>query len=253
MSKEYPSEEELVICRIKNIERYGVFVELVEYKKEGFVHVSKITPGWVKNIRSHVREGQLRVGSVVKVDKQKDLIDLSLKKVSDVQERRRMEEWKLGKHAMKIFNRACHELKANFEDSVKKIIPPIEKEYGALYPALENCTLEGEKTFENVKIPAPWKKELCRQANESIRKPSVTIKGEMNLTFYGPDGVDKIRKIGQELTSEDVSIKYISAPRYRLLVNAPDYPTAETLLDKTLKKIESFATKNQGEFKFERK
>ncbi|MCD4739839.1 S1 RNA-binding domain-containing protein [archaeon] len=249
--EEYPEEGDHVIVKVKNIERYGVFVDLVEYKKEGFVHVSKITSGWVKNIRSHVSEGQLRVASVLKVDREKQLIDLSMRKVSPTQEKRTMDDWKRQKHAMKVFNHACTTLGENFEES-KKLLPPIEEKYGDLYTALETATLDGTNTFKDVQISENWKKVLVEEAQKSISKPSVEIRGTLTLQFYTSNGAEKIRELGDTVTTENVSVKYISAPDYLLTVTARDYITAEKFLSKAMKQIEETTKKNKGEYKFKR-
>ena len=249
---EYPSEGDLVIIKVKNIENYGVFVELIEYDKEGFIHVSKITSGWVKNIRSHVSEGQLRVASVMKVDRQKDLIDLSMRKVSPAQEKRRMDEWKRVKHSMKVFNRACTSLKENFDQASKETLPKLETEYEDLYSALEACSLEGVAALKNVNISDKWKKALTEEAKKSISPPSVEIRGTLTMKIYSPDGADIIKKIGDKISSKQVDLKYISAPEYLLSIKATDYPQAENILEKTLKQVEESVKSSKGEYEFKR-
>jgi translation initiation factor 2 subunit 1 len=249
---EYPAEGELVLCKIKSIEKYGVFAELLEYNKEGFIHVSKITSGWVKNIRSHVSEGQLRVASVIKVDKQKNLIDLSMRKVNPTQERRKMDEWKRNKHAMKVFTRACTALNEKFDDAVKEIVPQLEKEHGDLYAAFEACSLEGVAALKNTKASEKWKKALVEEAKKSISKPSVSIRGKLIMTFYSPNGAELIKDVGQKITSDQVELKYISAPEYLLSVTATDYPTAEKMLEEALKHVEKAVKSAGGAYEFKR-
>lgn len=249
---EYPSEGDLVICRIKSIENYGVFVDLVEYEKEGFIHISKITSGWVKNIRSHVSEGQLRVASVVKVDKQKDLIDLSMRKVGPVQEREKMAEWKRYKHAIKVFKRICGSINEDYEKAAKDIMPKLQLEYGDLYSALEACVLEDKDALKNIKISEKWKKAIIEQAKSSISPPSVNIKGTLTLQFFSPNGAETLRALGKEVNTDNIQLSYISAPDYSLIVTSSDYNKAESLLDETLKKVEKTVNANKGKFSFKR-
>jgi len=249
---EYPREGELVVCKVKRIENYGVFVDLLEYNKEGFVHISNIASGWVKNIRSHVSEGQLRVGYVIKVDRSKDLIDVSFRKVRPNQERRKMEEWKKSKHAMKIFNKVCSALGENFTESVREIIPPIEEEYGDLYSALEACTLDGVKALDGIKIPDKWKKALVEEAKRSIKPPSVEISGILKMQFHSSNGIEQIKQVAKEISSDNVSLSYVSAPEYLLTVTARDYPTAEKILKDVLERAEKQVKMYGGKFEFKR-
>ena len=250
--EEYPSEGELVVCRVRHIEKYGVFVDLLEYNKEGFVHVSKITTGWVKNIRSHVSEGQIRVGYVVKVDKKKNLIDLSFRKVGPAQERRKMEEWKRAKHAKSLFERAARSIGEDPEKWYKKIVEPIEEEYGELYSALEACSLDGEKALSGIKIPKKWKEALVEVSKASVTVPFVTVRGTLTVQLFDPDGVDKIKEIAKEVSSEKVQLRYISAPNYSITVSAREYPEAEKILDEVLKKIKSRVEALGGVYEFKR-
>ena len=66
-------------------------------------------------------------------------------------------------------------------------------------------------------------------AKENVTPPHVQIDGYLEMTCPAPDGVDRIREAlsaGMN-TGEQVKIQYIGAPRYRVVVMAPDYKTAE--------------------------
>ncbi len=60
--------------------------------------------------------------------------------------------------------------------------------------------------------------------------PYVQIDGYLELTCPLPDGVDHIRsslESGIGTSTLQVKIQYIGAPKYRVVVAAPDYKTAE--------------------------
>ena len=86
---EWPEEGELVVCSVKSVKENGAYLDLDSYSgKEGFVFIGEIATGWVRNIRTHVREGQRVVAKVIGVKKDRESITLSIKSVSE--ERRRM-------------------------------------------------------------------------------------------------------------------------------------------------------------------
>jgi len=92
---DWPDEGELVVCTVSNVKNFGAFVTLDEYEsKEGFIHIAEVSSGWIKYIRDYVREGQKVVCKVLKVDKEKGHIDLSLKAVNEHQRREKIQEWK---------------------------------------------------------------------------------------------------------------------------------------------------------------
>ena len=80
MSKndEWPEEGELLVCTVKNVRENGAYLTLDSYEgREGFVFIGEVSAGWVKNIRSHVREGQRVVAKVIEVKKDKESIKIS--------------------------------------------------------------------------------------------------------------------------------------------------------------------------------
>src|SRR5438445_996635 len=90
---DWPDEGELVVCSVSNVKNFGAFVTLDEYEsKEGFIHIAEVSSGWIKYIRDYVRKGQKVVCKVLKVDKDKGHIDLSLKAVNEHQRREKIQK-----------------------------------------------------------------------------------------------------------------------------------------------------------------
>ncbi|MCD6522392.1 MAG: translation initiation factor IF-2 subunit alpha [Candidatus Diapherotrites archaeon] len=250
--EEFPVVGELVVVKIKNIKNYGAFVELIEYGKDGFIHVSNIASGWVKNIRSHVNEGQIRVAAVVNVDPKKNLIDVSLRKVSSSQEKRKIQEWKRAKKAEKLLERVARKLKVPMEKAWKEVGWPLEDAFGDLFAAFEAASADGMDAFKGLKIPKKWTEEIVKVAKESVSPPTVTIRGKLKMKFYCSDGLDKIKQTIKKISSKNVNVSYLGAPDYMITVTAMDYPTAEKQLKEIIKIAETEAKKNDGEVSFER-
>src|SRR5512137_493107 len=102
--KEYPDEGELVVGTVIKVQNFGAFVTLDEYPgKEGFIHIAEIATGWVKRIRNHIKEKQKVVCRVMNVDRKKENIDLSLKRVNEHQKREKIQEWKNAQKSKKLF------------------------------------------------------------------------------------------------------------------------------------------------------
>ena len=73
----FPEEGDLVVATVSAIRNFGAVVTLDEYgKREAFIHLSEVAPGWVKYIRDHIREGQKVVARVLRVDVGKGQVDL---------------------------------------------------------------------------------------------------------------------------------------------------------------------------------
>ncbi len=55
---QWPEVGDLEIATIESVTTYGACAKLVEYDKQGLLHVSKINSIWMRNIRDFVREDQ---------------------------------------------------------------------------------------------------------------------------------------------------------------------------------------------------
>ena len=58
-SNKGPDEGELVVCTVTEVKQNGAYVSINGYDNvNGFIFIGEVASGWVKNIRSIVREGQ---------------------------------------------------------------------------------------------------------------------------------------------------------------------------------------------------
>lgn len=233
---EWPRVNDLVAVKIKRVLNYGAFVELSEYPgKEGFVHISNIASSWVKNIRSFVSEGNVRVGAVIHVEPEKKMIDISLRRVTQQQEKRKLEEWRREKRADRMFEIVCKQLKEDFGKSYGEVAQPLIEEFGDLYAAFENAAAYGASSLKG--IPGKWAEAIAKHAEETIKEQAVSVKGDLTLLSEEADGIARIREALSHAKGEGVKVSYISAPKYRIEVTAEDYEKAEKMLAKVTEDV----------------
>ncbi|MGC8609053.1 MAG: S1 RNA-binding domain-containing protein, partial [Thermoplasmata archaeon] len=106
--KTLPEVGDLVVVKITQVKNFGAEVTLEEYPGvEGYIHISEVATGWVKHIRSYLREGQRTVCKVLNVNTERKNVDLSLKRVNSHQAREKISEWKNEQKADKLFEILC--------------------------------------------------------------------------------------------------------------------------------------------------
>lgn len=254
--EEYPAEGDLVVGTVKNVKEYGAFVRLDEYPgKEGFIHISEVSTGWIKYIRDHIWEGQRVVCKVLRVKKDKGHIDLSLKAVNDHQRREKIQQWKNEVKAENLFQLLARKLGRDVMECYEEFGYGLVEAYGSLYGAFEECAINPEVFRKD--HSGPWVDRFIEIAVDSIVPPHVVITGLLNLICPRPDGVIHIKEALKRVMHEDESVKvdvsYIAAPKYRITVRAPDYKTAEAMLREAAQRGIEYIREVGGTGEFHRK
>ena len=254
---DWPDEGELVVCTVSNVKNFGAFVTLDEYEsKEGFIHIAEVSSGWIKYIRDYIREGARVVCKVLKVDQDKGHIDLSLKAVNEHQRREKIQEWKNEQKAENLLGIVAQRLGKTVDECWQDFGYDILDSFGTLYRAFEESVMD-EHALEGEGFKGPWVKTFIEVARENIIPPHVTIDGYVEATDFCPDGAIHIKealaKAAMESDGLSVKVQYIGAPRYRLVVKAPDYKTAEEEIQKAAARVIKVVTAKGGEAKFHRK
>jgi len=257
--KEFPEEGDLVVVTVKEVKSFGAFVILNEYKdKEGFIHIAEIASGWVKYIRDFIKEGQVQVCKVLRVDESKGHIDLSFKQVNEHQHRFKIQEWKNEQKAEKLFEIMVEKLSLNIDQAYTDFGYRLIDTFGTLYGAFEECTINPECLPSN-DFSGTWTETFVQIAKDNISPPFVTIDGFLELTCPAPNGIIPIKNALMEVKNYkddenvDVNVQYVSAPRYRLQVRAMDYKVAEDVLRKAADRAIDYIKKYDGQGKFQRK
>ncbi|MDI9609701.1 MAG: translation initiation factor IF-2 subunit alpha [Archaeoglobales archaeon] len=248
----YPSVGEIVVGTVTRVLDFGAFVSLDEYEnREGMVHISEIASGWIKDIREHVKKGQKVVCKVLNVNSKRGHIDLSIKDVNERQKREKLQQWKNEMAAFKWLELANEKVKLSNEELVK-LGRKLLKEYDSIYSAFEEAAYEGYEVLVKL-VGEDFAKSMAEIARENIKPKKVKVRGVFEVKFYQPDGVERIRKVFSQIKPSDgakIEISYIGAPKYRIVVEAEDYKSAETVLREIVETILKSVKKLAGEANF---
>ncbi|MBQ7702081.1 MAG: translation initiation factor IF-2 subunit alpha [Candidatus Methanomethylophilaceae archaeon] len=248
--KGFPDNGELVVCSVTNVKSFGAFVTLDEYdNKEGFIHVRDIASGWVKYIRDFIREGQKVVCKVLGVDSSKGHIDLSLKSVNDHQKREKIQQWKNEKKAEKLVEIIAERLSISVDDAFDQFANELTEEYETLYGAFEAIAANPDELRDEYE--GEWVETFIEVASENVTLPFVEIDGILEMRSLEPDGVEDIRKALQAgleaADGAEVSITCVGSPKYRIVITAEEYKTAEDVMKKVSNAAIKSLTKSGGE------
>ena len=249
--KGLPEENEVVICTVKKILPHGIFVSLDEYKdKEGLIHISEISPGRVRNIRDFVKEGKRIVCKILKINTERNHIDLSLRRVTQSQRINKNTSYKQEQKAEKILEVLSKRLEFSLEEAYRSIGNNLIEKYNSLYDAYEEL-IANPKIISSLKLDKKLEKTFLELIQEKIKKKEVKISATITLSSPLPNGINVIKELLKKIKVNGAKIIYLGAPRYKLTLIADDYKTAEKHLSE-VGSIGSSMIKDKGIFKIER-
>jgi translation initiation factor 2 subunit 1 len=226
-----PEEGELVLCTVTNVQNHCVFAKLEEYGYSGMIHISEIAPGRIRNIRDYVKEGKIIVCKILRVNRERGQIDLSLRRVSENQHKIKINEVKQEQRAEKIIETAAKELKADLEQIYSEISKPVFEHYPSLFSCFTDV-VKGECNLEQLGVPKKTAAALMQVVILRLKPQQVTTQQDVKIQSFSPEGVEIVKNALKKATETGAEVKYIAAGSYRLIANAPDYKAAEKILEK---------------------
>jgi translation initiation factor 2 subunit 1 len=255
--QEWPEVGDLVIATVETVTNYGAYVKLDEYDKRGLLHISEISSSWIRNIRNFVREGQKVVLKVLRVNTEKEHIDLSLRRVTKREKIEKIMSWKKERKAEALLRSVAEKTGLSSEDVYEKAGVLIEKEYG-LYEGLEKVVKEDMDVLTKIGVPKKLATVIAEVAKERIHIPMVKVKGIVELRCMKPNGVKVIKaaflNVKKAEKSQNAKVRFyvVAAPRYCIEVLAENYKNAEAVLERVAGKIVSKVVKAGGQGVFRR-
>lgn len=233
---------------MKDVTAHGAYVSLDEYGgRTALLHISEVSTGWVRNISKYVTVGRKVVLKVIRVNKQRMEVDLSLRQVNQEERKVKLIEIKQADKARGIFDLVRERINLSHADSLKNM-EIITDEYGTLYEGLEALVAKGSKEFEKLNLDGNFVATLEAVSKERIVPQRVSVRGILKVRVPTSTGIDDIKEAltdTEKLAADGatVEVSYISAPKYRITVSGSGYKQAERLLanavQKAKKSIES--------------
>ena len=239
---ELPDRGDIVLCTVREITPHGIYVDLDEYNNmNGFLHISEISTGWVRNIDRVAKPQQKMVLKVIRAERSRREVDLSLRQVTNEEKRNKLIEWKQNERAITIMGTVKKKLQLD-DIQFNDISAKMEKEFGSLYEALEAGLKKGEKAFASLEIPETIEKEIVEAAREKISSPKYEVGAIVEVSSRASDGIQKIKEALESATrvssTAEIRVTYVGAPRYRLRVVADDYKQADKVMNSALEHIQ---------------
>jgi translation initiation factor 2 subunit 1 len=253
--KKLPEEGDIVIATIREVMGHGAYVMLDEYNEmTGFLHISEIATGWIRNIERYVKPKQKAVLKVIRVDRTRAEVDLSLKQVSGEERKSKLIEIKKNEKAS-VFMEIIKSKTKITDKELNEIEDKILQKYDYVYDIFETVARKGIDGIQNLGLSSEVLKAIEEESNK-IQIPHVEIRGILEVSVKRHDGIDVIKNILSAVetskSSANVSVTYIGAPKYRIIIIAENFKVAEKVMNNVVEKVRSNIDKYHGTFNFVR-
>lgn len=252
--REWPQQGEIVIGTVVQVFDKGAYITLDEYGgKRAYLPLSEVSSSWFHNIRDVIREGQKTAFKVVRVDPSKGHVDLSLKRVADVERDRKIFEWKRAKKAEVMLDFAAKKLGRKLDEAYEEAGWKLEDHYGEIYAGLEEAARRGIEALLAAGVSEEWAKILAELAREHIEIPQVKMSMTLELRCHGPRGIEAIKRALIEALNYakskgyQVKIYADGAPKYRIDATAEEYKTLKSILKEVANVALSVISKEGGQ------
>ena len=242
--KGFPEQDEIVLCKVTKIFPNSVFVDLLEYGKQGMVHISEVSPGRIRNLRDFVSENRQIICKVLSVNEEREHIDLSLRRVNSSQRKEKLEEVKQELKAENLIQMLSKKLGQPIEKIYQKVAEKVLKDYSYLYLCFRDVAAE-EASLEELGIEKKLAQELTEVIIEKFKPKKIIVQGEIRLSTYDENGLDKIKNVlmSIEKLSQNIKLRYLGAGRFKIVIEEDDYQAAEKILKKAEQIVEKFKDK----------
>ncbi len=223
---------DIVMCTVDRIVGTVVFVK-IDGEGEGGIILSEVAPGRIRNLRDYVVPKKQIVCKVLRISG--DRIDLSLRRVTQKEQKEIKEQYKQEKSYINI-------LKSVLKEEADKIIKEISEEE-KIYEFLQEAR-DNPKKLE--KLVGKTNAQKILEILNSQKQKKVVIKREISLTTTKPNGLELIKKVLAKI--EDTEVKYISAGKYSIKKEGNDLKTLDNELKEIIAGIEKKAKQEKMEF-----
>ncbi len=250
--KPLPDEGEVLIATVKKVFEQGAYVTLDEYANlEAYLPWIEVSSKWVKNVRDVIKEGRKVVVKVIRVNKAKGTVDVSLKRVTEDEKRKKMATWKREQRTDKILEIVSQKLGKPEKQAWEEVAWKLEDYYRTdAFSALEKAIKEGEGVLKNAGVPDYWIKPLLDEIGKHIEEKRYKVSETVVVRSNAPDGVEKLKSLfsaAEEIFDDEVGelrIYTIGAPRYRIEIIGSDQKAISSELSRLIKELEKLSKEN---------
>lgn len=238
-----PKLDEIVAVKVLRFENDNVYVSLLEYQNiEALIISSEVSRRRIANIKSVINYNKIYFCVVISVDYDKKYIDLSKKKVNDIEAEICMKNYIKSKTVNSILMRVSELTNTDIEFLSKNISWYFYKKYQHAIEGFYNIK------NENINVDELIKNILIEVCETKLEKKSFKIKAIFEITNFTSLGSKSIIDALNAGKVPNVSIYLNSSPTYTIFTETLDEKDGIDIINSCLDKIKEKIISDGGNF-----
>ncbi|GAB5365921.1 hypothetical protein AAMO2058_001100000 [Amorphochlora amoebiformis] len=232
--EKFPEKDDVVMVTIRRVSEDGVFVSLNEYNNiEGMILLSELSKRRIRSVKSVARIGKTLPCVVIRLDEQKGYIDLSKRRVTHQDVEDMDEKYAKSKLVHSIIRQLSNRTQISMIKIYEKWVWDLYKRFGHAYYAFSRIVTElnTNKTtniLEDYNINQQVLDAFFKIVKIRLSKQPMKIRADIEITCFGPDGIDGIKKGLREGLEKHgkselpIKIQLVSSPWYAISTTTSD-------------------------------
>lgn len=235
-SNEYPDINDTVIVEIESFSEHGIYCKLIEYEdKEGFLLYSELDKKIYYDRYKYFNFKNKYPMTVVNIDYEKGLIDLSHKKIKSDERDMHLKNF----HSASQIYRLAEEFSEVTGIELDKLLPLTmweimkKDELNNSHKKLKFILQKPDMFVSNAKKIFPSESgDYLDSLASRITSTTVVIHQNFDLIVYCDDAINEIKKIlNFPEIDPNIKIEYINSPTYRFIVECKFDDEMNELID----------------------
>lgn len=254
----YPNLNEVVFVTIDNFTDDAIYCRLVEYKnKEGFLPITELDKKVQPNPKKHFSEKKVYPMIVMDVDAAKGVIDVSYRRIKEIDREKYLEKFD---YFSRIY-RLTTEISLLYNMLMDNILP------FTMWRVLQKDSIENSKEIHDMILDNPASyvetiiadnpietKKILENIESRITRTQLIIHQNFELAVACNEAVNVLKNI-LSYTDDRLTVEYVNAPKYRIVVNGKTEQECDDKLRKCLNTLQERvgSDRNKIMFKIEKK
>lgn len=253
-----PKIGDVVIVRVVEVTDTAAYVQLLEYENRlGMIPFQELSRRRIRSISKHAKVGKQETVTVIRLDAQKNYIDLSKKEVTQEEKKRAEERFQNAKIVMGMMRHVAAESKVPLLELMQKVAWPLYRTHDHAFNGLKRAYNSetndaNEEVLAPLNLPVTVVAPLLTAIRNKMKALTIHFRAEVEVTCYSERGIDGVKDsllagiaVAKLPPAIPMTITVVAPPKYLILAQCESREAGLQKLTECIRAIKA-AIENEG-------